>query len=142
MQNPPTIAEELDRKAIETLQTVMHDLAVCKITVKDAHMVLATLWSTVAGLIPKDTMDLIAQAQNHVGSQLDPGEWPHKTVVFANFGKVYVVQRHNDKVTVRGLTGQRELPAPADAVHPGMWAVDKFNEACTAIQGMGAQRII
>jgi hypothetical protein len=107
-------------------------------------MVIATLWNTVAGLIPKDTMNLIAQAQNHVGSQLDASEWPHKTVVFHSPESTIVVQRFATKVVAKGTTafGCRDVTAPVDAVHPGMWAVDTFNQWCTALQARSTQRII
>jgi hypothetical protein len=150
MQEPPTIAEELDRKALETLETTMHGLAVNKISLPQAHAAITTLWGTVAGLIPKDTMNLVAQAQTHIEQQLRAGgEFPHDfACLVAEGGAGVVIMRFADRVKLRTVFpgvnnggARKEAIAAETEVQPGMWAAGKFQQWCSAFADRGYTRI-
>lgn len=63
MHPPPTIREELDRKTLEELERLVYGYENDLIPGIEARASLQTLWQLVAGLVPRETMDLIAQVR-------------------------------------------------------------------------------
>lgn len=60
----PTIREELDRKVFETLDWLTTSVRKCRITEEQFSMGIDTLFMAVSGLVDKDFINIITEAQN------------------------------------------------------------------------------
>lgn len=61
MSDVPTLMEELDRKTLEELERIAHGWDTKRLLPTEVKASVQTLWQLVAGLVPKETMELIAQ---------------------------------------------------------------------------------
>lgn len=67
MQDPnaiPSIREELERKVLDELVRLAHCVQVRRMEESEYHLVAKSLWNTVSGLIPDDSMQLVEAAAN------------------------------------------------------------------------------
>jgi hypothetical protein len=60
---PPTMREELERKVTEEVERVILAARNGKMTAYGYHTALEGLWGGVAGLVSKDSMELITEAR-------------------------------------------------------------------------------
>jgi hypothetical protein len=60
---PPTIREELERKVTEEVERVILAVRAGKMSTYGYHQALEGLWGGVAGLVSKESMELITEAR-------------------------------------------------------------------------------
>lgn len=60
MSDTPTVEEELERKATDTLSQALKKLSAGQSTVETTEATLRALWDTVSGLVSKELMEMIA----------------------------------------------------------------------------------
>jgi hypothetical protein len=60
---PPTIREELERKVVEEIERAFLAVRAGKITSYAYHQTLEGLWGGVAGLVSKESMEIISAAR-------------------------------------------------------------------------------
>lgn len=63
MSDFPTLQQELERKALETLQKAVFDYQERRINAAEAYTIIQTVWDVTAGLITKDTMEVVSACQ-------------------------------------------------------------------------------
>lgn len=125
---PPTIQQELDRKTVEALEHVMFGLTKRNITVSQAHYYLQALWSQVSGLIPGETMNLLATSATAVEQRLKALNPPDQTTVLTSGAIVVVVTRTKNEVMFR-YHKDGGTAAPVVVQHEScQLAAEKFDE--------------
>ena len=72
MSDLPSIEEELERKASETLAETLRELSQGKTSPEAAEASLRALWGATSGLIPHELMDLIAESIDAIGDKAPP----------------------------------------------------------------------
>ena len=60
---PPSIRDELDRKALENLQFLVHSLDTAQITKAQYDLASFVLWNVTAGLVCNDVSEAISAAK-------------------------------------------------------------------------------
>jgi hypothetical protein len=58
----PTVREELERKVLDELVRLAHCVQVRRMEESEYHLAAKALWNVVSGLIPDDTLTLVATA--------------------------------------------------------------------------------
>lgn len=140
MSDIPTLAEEIERKAVTELQRIMHGLATRRISVVSAAASLQTMWEMAAGLVAGETMTLIGESATTVQKALHAKERPEETAVLTCASGFYIVQRFAESVKISygiadgtPLGGFKLLVPPVEEIHPAQWASDKFKSSCEAL---------
>jgi hypothetical protein len=140
--------EEIDRKAVDELQRIMHCLQTRRVGIVAAQEALQTLWNAVSGLVPRETMDLITQASAMVRQQLHSRERPDEIAIFvgkwntSNAGSIAVVKRVGASTfyevgPVGGtVQGKSEDFAALGEIHPEAAAAKKHLEICNRFGGV------
>jgi hypothetical protein len=136
---PPTIQQELDRKAVEELQRVMHGLTTRKVTLVQAQAHLQTLWETCAGLIPTESMNLVAQSLTAVGAELSRRNPPHQRIVFFRGEAMVSVSRRGVEVIVTSRSPVRALETKTHRFDAESTADSKCKELIDELERMGFQ---
>jgi hypothetical protein len=113
----PTLREELDRKAVETLEKIEHDRASGRITAAQYDYGIDLLWSSWAGLISSDIiilLEIAAKARAPVMTQTYLRNQP---------GTVFRITNHHDgKVSLS--TWDHRRPTPSQREDSGQDFID------------------
>lgn len=148
MSDVPDLAEEIDRKAIEELQRIMHGITARRVGIVAAHASLQTMWATLAGLVAPETMKLIGESATTVEKALNSKSRPEEVAVFIGPSAFAVAQRLSDRVIVMmgsqnhaGQVNGRTLVPPIDSLTPEVWVAEKFKTACSTL-GSTLSRIL
>lgn len=87
MSDVPTIEEELERKALETLRETLQSFQRGTRSRESASAALQALWGAVAGLVSRDLMASIGDSRDHIDAQpADPPRmllYPHGDAMLA-----------------------------------------------------------
>jgi len=78
MSDLPTIEEELERKATETLAGVLQRLSSGETSAEVVRASLQALWDAVSGLVSKELMDMIAESRDAIRFKVDT---PRRTLL-------------------------------------------------------------
>lgn len=148
MSEVPTLAEEIDRKAITELQRVMQALMSRRIGVIAACASLQTLWETTSGLVPTETAKLIGESATSVQRALLSKDRPEEVAVFVGPKAFATIQRLLERVVVSMGTPQaadhiasKTLVPPVDELNPASWCVEKFKSTCESL-GKSMNRVL
>jgi predicted nuclease with TOPRIM domain len=144
MTEHPTIVQELERKTLAELERVMWSLEKKKISVASAYAAVRALWEITSGLVPTETMNLIAQASTELEKSAQEVEMrvlvdgEKSAVLNAVSGGVNIfIRRHADVVgkikTIRTDTNE---------LFPEEWAFHKMEEVANQLQNKGMNRIV
>lgn len=71
MSDIATIQEELERKTLEELERIVHGTATGRMTPTEGAASMQTVWQLVAGLVPRETMELISAVKLPPKSPID-----------------------------------------------------------------------
>lgn len=88
MSHAPVIAEEIERKAVEEIERLVHSRSIGKITQDQYEACVVTLWNAVSGLVSRETMNLLTLSQD-----LKDGHGARSTVVLRDGKKMIVVSK-------------------------------------------------
>lgn len=104
----PDPMQELERKTLEQLQHIVHSHKVKRIPTGVALEASRALWAVCSGLVPRATMDFVAEAINEFSDALRY-EPESKDVYVMDGCKVVVVQRFGNTVTKTTISVAEDL---------------------------------
>ena len=67
----PTLQEEIDRKTVDAVESILNRLHIYMITTSEAHFALETLYDSVSGLISKDVTEMLWQVLTKLDRSFD-----------------------------------------------------------------------
>lgn len=62
----PTLAEELERKSLQTLEKLMDKHAEGKISDRELYLVAGVIWDTVSGLAPAKVLRILEAVRKEI----------------------------------------------------------------------------
>lgn len=137
MSDFPSVAEELERKVAHELDLIITKYEKGAIHPREAFIRVNSLWDIAAGLVSRETMDLVANFSTVLkteGAGLPPVTW--MVVLIDRKGiPTQVVLRWN-LVQVVG-TGTKVFEAPGEVVDTCAWAKNKFKEIVAMLKVAG-----
>lgn len=139
------IRSELERKVIDEITRLHHNLMAKGISKREYLASVLTLWNTTAGLVASETMTAVANLSKNMLSTPDlPHDQSGKfmwagfkagsmAVVSLTMGESFVrVEVHSAK----GIT-MKEIHADIAALQPSASAHEKFNLTVASLKGSG-----
>lgn len=135
---PPSIPDELERKAAEFLVQLQDDIVKRRVNGSYALGALRAMWAVVSGLTDKSVMDAIAELTNPIEQILRAKPAPDQLAILKRPGDVVVIVRRGAEIAVVTAAGERTLePKGDDILHVELAAADLFKSTVERFRTAG-----
>jgi hypothetical protein len=131
----PTVREELERKSLDEIVRLAQLVAQGRLSEGQYSLILRSVWTVVSGLIPEDSLALVAQAA-------DQFPLPRQRATFFNAGDLYAfswdperdgvtcvrmgpkyAKPHVNRLAINAGEHAEKLPRMFDALKKSGWVV-------------------
>ena len=137
MDTPPTIAEELDRKAVEHLGLISQRMTAKQCSLGEAQGALQAIWAITSGLVPRATMDATAEFASMVDKGFRARPPVQQLAVLQMAGALVVVVRDLVVTLVAGSGVKPNDFAAQNTLTPHQDAITYFNAVVERLKGAG-----
>lgn len=138
----PTLKEEIDRKAIETIESVLRARVNGSITEQQYSYAVDLIWSLFSGIAGNDFTGILEQMDSQKKEKIFVTQ-----MVFAKNGSTVVVRNlHNGMVITTTLKNGNNVPSQnlkdfRDEIGGTKKALQTFEEICKSLTRMGFTKL-